>query len=375
MGDCLFAAAVARQIKETDFPGCHLTWAVNSKCRPVVEAIPYADEIWEIPTEKSAATEAEWQNFKRRAEQRRAAGDFDEIFLTQIIGENIFNFDGGIRSSTYNNYPRKIKAAPRAALRLTDGEVENVRRFAAENKLADFERIVLIECGPDSFSVALDAQAAINLAKEIGNNRNVAFVLSSNKKINAPPSNVFDGSVLSFRENAELTKYCDLLVGCSSGISWLATTDWAKKLPLVLMINRRNPVFPSMIFDHENVNLPVDHIIEIDGDGDGALHKLRECVARILDADFAAARRAFNEDLQPDNLDIFELQLRDAYERKDLKSFLQRIRRYVRRGGWRVILTRRFAKIIRNLLAASVGKSRRNLKLEKNIHPTKAFKK
>ncbi len=373
MGDCLFAAIIARQIKEKDFPDCHLTWAVNFKCRQVVEANPYVDEIWEIPTEKSAATEAEWKNFKREAEQRKQSGDFDEIFPTQIIGENIFNFDGGIRSSTYNNYPRPISVSPQPTIRLSETEVENVRRFAAEHKLADFEQVILIECGPDSFSVALDAAAAINLAKEIGANRKIAFVLSSDKKINAASPNIVDGSVLSFRENAELTKFCDLLVGCASGISWLSTTDWAKKLPLVLMINRRNPVFPSMIFDHENINLPVEHIIEIDSDGGDALRKLRECVELILDADFARARREFNENLQPDNLDILELQLRDAYQRKDLKTFSRRVSRYARRSGWRTIFTAKFGKIIINLFGRSFDKPLKILKLKKNIS-SKALK-
>lgn len=52
MGDCLLATVVARQIKEVDYPDCHLTWAVNSKCKQAVLLNPHVDEIWEIPTEK-----------------------------------------------------------------------------------------------------------------------------------------------------------------------------------------------------------------------------------------------------------------------------------------------------------------------------------
>ncbi len=47
-GDCLYATAVARQIKE-DFPVCHLTWAISSMCRPVIDNNPYVDKIWELP--------------------------------------------------------------------------------------------------------------------------------------------------------------------------------------------------------------------------------------------------------------------------------------------------------------------------------------
>ena len=47
-GDCLYATAIAQQIKR-DFPGSHLTWAVSSFCRKIIEENPFVDEIWEIP--------------------------------------------------------------------------------------------------------------------------------------------------------------------------------------------------------------------------------------------------------------------------------------------------------------------------------------
>ena len=47
-GDCLYATAIARQIKH-DFPGCHLTWAVASLCRNVLFNNTDIDALWEIP--------------------------------------------------------------------------------------------------------------------------------------------------------------------------------------------------------------------------------------------------------------------------------------------------------------------------------------
>ena len=47
-GDCLYATAVARQIKH-DYPGCTLTWAVASFSKSVVEHNPFVDTIREIP--------------------------------------------------------------------------------------------------------------------------------------------------------------------------------------------------------------------------------------------------------------------------------------------------------------------------------------
>jgi ADP-heptose:LPS heptosyltransferase len=34
-GDCLYATAVARQIK-ADYPGCHLTWAIADFVNPLL---------------------------------------------------------------------------------------------------------------------------------------------------------------------------------------------------------------------------------------------------------------------------------------------------------------------------------------------------
>ena len=47
-GDCLYATAIARQIKE-DNPGCQLTWAIASFCKTIIDGNPYVDAVWEIP--------------------------------------------------------------------------------------------------------------------------------------------------------------------------------------------------------------------------------------------------------------------------------------------------------------------------------------
>ena len=41
-GDCLFATAVARQVK-TDFPNCNLTWAIAAFCKNIIALNPYVD--------------------------------------------------------------------------------------------------------------------------------------------------------------------------------------------------------------------------------------------------------------------------------------------------------------------------------------------
>lgn len=348
-GDCLFANVVARQIKETDYPDCHLTWAVNSRCKQSVFLNPYVDEIWEIPTEKTLTSEEEWNVFVAEAERRKANGEFDLIFLTQITGANWLNYDGGIRSSTYNNYPHKITVPMQPIIRLADAEVENVRRFAEKHRLDTYERVILIECAPNSFDVALNARSAYDLASEIvAEDVNTAFIVSSDKQISAARPNIIDGSQLTFRENAELTKYCDLFVGCASGISWLAATDWAKRLDMILVIADENYVFPSMIYDHEYLNLPVGHLIEIRSD-ERAMEKVKNCLDKIRAEDFARARAAFNEKIEISNLSYLKHQLETTFARLEIGNFFSCVGRTVRRNGLGIIFTARFGRIIWDL--------------------------
>ncbi len=363
MGDCLFATVIARQIKEVDYPNCHLTWAINGKSRQAVELNPYIDDIWEVATEKNTANLEEWANFAAEAEKRKERGDFDEVFLTQITGDNNLNYDGGIRSSTYNNYPHKISVPHQPTMRLSAAEVENVRRFAEKNSLEKYDKVILVECGPDSFAVALNAPSAFELAREItAENANYAFILSSNKQIASNQANIIDGSRLTFRENAELTKYCDLFIGCASGISWLATTDWAKKLNMILMINRNNAVFPSMIFDHKNIGLSVNHLIEINDNGEKSLVKLKKCLQTVLQGDFIRARNLFNENIKSGNLIYLKLQLEAAMYKSSASDFFFSLRRYVKRSEPGIIFTREFGRMIQSLLSRKVLDSLKGLK-------------
>ena len=347
-GDCLFATVIARQIKEADYPNCHLTWAVNSRCKQSVFLNPYVDDIWEIPAEKTVTSQAEWSAFVSQTEEKRKNGEFDFVFLTQIFGENILNYDGGIRSSIYNNYPHKITVSHQPIIQLSEAEVENVRRFAEQHRLEKYERVILIECGPDSFDVALTPQAAYELAFADDHPVETAFILSSNKQISSARPNVIDASGLTFRENAELTKYCDLFVGCGSGISWLATTGWAKKLNMVLIINQANAALPSMIYDHEYLNLPTDHIIEIKSD-ERSMEKLGDCLSVISTDGFAAAKKSFGETIELSNFAYLTRQFEITFMKSDFAKFFSCVSRSIKRNGIRMIFTRQFRGIVWNM--------------------------
>ena len=184
-GDCLYGTVVARQIKEIDFPGCHLTWAVNNKCKQTLLLNPHVDELWEIPTAKSLTTTSEWRKFVKQAEQRKANGDFDQIFYIQIIDKNVIHLNGEVRQSIYKNYPHPITVSNQPILQLSETEINNAKTFATIHNLDRFKHVILFECGPDSFKSALNPDSALQFAKEFtSNHNNIAFILSSNKKIN-----------------------------------------------------------------------------------------------------------------------------------------------------------------------------------------------
>lgn len=355
-GDCLFATVIARQIKEIDYPGCHLTWAVNSRCRQTIENNPYVDEIWEIPTEETLASLDEWNSFVADAETRRKNGDFDQIFLTQIIGENLLNFDGGIRSSIYNSYPHPITVPFDPVLRLTDAEIANVGDFVEHHGLCDRNLVILIECGPASFDSSLDQAAALQLAAELtAANKNIAVILSSNRSFDSERKNIIDASVLTFRENAELTKYCDLFIGCGSGITWLTTSDEARRLDTVLVISENHNVLPSMIYDHENVGLPTERIIEICS-GPAAIDRLRQCLDTVINVGFAEARSKFNENMRPRNLWFVDHQIRTTLSRLAFGQLVSCLSRIAKRNGIGFFFTARFAGTVAQLIVKGVKK-------------------
>ena len=291
-GDCLYATAIARQIK-TDYPGCHLTWAISSLCASILDGNPHVDEVWLVQINNVAEIENAWTQFEKEALDRQKRGEFDEVFLTQIRPGNPQNFDGTVRSSIFRAYPRPITVPITPVLRLSSTEVENVRQFAQSNNLAKKSHVILFECAPKSGQSLVSPSFALNVAKQLVSKiPNLCVILSSNITIDSNDERIIDGSVLSFRENAELTKYCTLLVGCSSGISWLCTSDWAKPLPMIQIINPFVMSFASFINDHKYWNLPIDSIIEMENCSE---EKLVECVAFAVCEGFNSARLKFNE--------------------------------------------------------------------------------
>jgi hypothetical protein len=178
-GDCIFATIIAHQIK-IDYPGCHLTWAIGSMCRSVINGNPHVDEIWEIPLKSIAEVTEVWRQFEQEALEKKRRGDFDEIFLTQIAPGNLHNYDGMIRSSIFRGYPSRITVPVTPILRLSPIEIENVCRFAASHFIANKDQVILFECSPKSGQSFVTPEFALEVAKKIvAKYSDVSVILSS----------------------------------------------------------------------------------------------------------------------------------------------------------------------------------------------------
>ena len=292
-GDCLYATAIARQIKQ-DYPGCHLTWAVASFCKGILDNNPYVDTIWEIPDVSKHTCHAIVRQLRKQAEADKLKGIWDEVFFTQIIDDNQANYDGTIRSSIFRGYGKPITVPVTPVLQLMQGETDRVTAFAAKYKLAEFKNVILFEFAPQSGQLAITPAQAIQLAEDIVKNESTAIILSSNIKIGDGNPKLIDGSLLTLRETAALTHYCTLLLGCSSGITWISTSSAAKHLPMVQMLDPYALWVNPISSDFKRCGFSTDTVIEI---YDKYAEKIPNCIADILNSGISFAKQKYSTPL------------------------------------------------------------------------------
>ena len=91
-GDCLYATTVARQIKN-DYPNCKLTWAIAASCQNIIAKNPCVDEI--IVTDEVAKNDVvAFRKYKKKVFAEKAAGKWDEVFVTTNMDTNLALYDG-----------------------------------------------------------------------------------------------------------------------------------------------------------------------------------------------------------------------------------------------------------------------------------------
>ncbi|MBK8610798.1 MAG: hypothetical protein IPL84_12885 [Chitinophagaceae bacterium] len=290
-GDCLYATAVARQIK-VDFPGCTLTWAIADFCAPIIAGNPYVDEVLEIKGLQRNDVVA-FRKLKQRFFKERKAGLWQEVFVTHNMDSNQCYYDGTIRGMILRAYGKPMTVPLQPVLRLSDTEKNKVALFAEQHQLRHFKNVILWEFAPQSGQTVLHFDFIRQLAERIVKLPSTCVLLSSASSFQGT-ANIIDASVLTVRENAALSHYCTLLIGCSSGITWLNISDAAKQLPMVQLLNANTAFLNAPSVDFARYGIRSEELIEITSIEEG---RIFDCIKTITAGDFAAAKEQFNQQL------------------------------------------------------------------------------
>jgi hypothetical protein len=326
-GDCLYATTVARQIK-TDTPDAHVTWAVAARYRSVLDGNPDVDQVWELPIHTKHFSRDEWEQFTREAEARRQAGEFDEIFYTQVIGPHLETFTTTLRRAVFAIVGRPITTDVRPIVILSDDERARVAIFAEAHALATFKHVVIVESAPGSGQSTFGSAFASEVVNQVLARRtDVCFVFSSTARTASRSRHVVDASELSYRENLELTRHATLVVGCSSGITWLSTAQHARRLPLLQLIDASSPIYCGVDFDFVLQGLDNSEVIEL---VKFDVARVVACLDTIFDEGPRAARARFHQPYVPSYVNL-KWAAQALVERGDsLFSVMRFARRFVR---------------------------------------------
>jgi ADP-heptose:LPS heptosyltransferase len=362
-GDCLYATTLAKQIK-ADYPDSHLTWAIGSMYSSILIGNPHVDEVWEIPIGSRDKIAEVWFQFADQALEKHKNGEYDQIFLTQIYPDNYRTYDGTLRSSILRFYGKPITVGVTPVIYLGDQEVENVYLFAKKNNLTDKKNVILFECSAKSEQSFITEEFAIELSKKICDNLpNWKILMSSNISIPSSEqySNIIDTSSLSFRENAELSKYCSLLIGCSSGISWLTTSNWSKKLPMIQLLKADKSIYASFICDHRYHGLTTDHIIEMT---DTTVDNVLLCILSVINKSFSIARSEFHKEINLDFTFYYQTIASVLYKRR-FKQFFSSLFYTFQRYGIDTSLIRSLVPLLPHLTFLAYRKILKSIKIKK----------
>jgi ADP-heptose:LPS heptosyltransferase len=290
-GDCLFATTVARQIKN-DFPNCILSWAISEKCKNIIANNPYVDEIVGIEIPDAALNSEIFETTIKEAEEKKKQGYYTQVFVSQVLGDNFAYYDGTVCTSIYRCFGRPITVDTAPVLCLTEAEKNNAAAFALANQLQAFKNIILFECAPQSNQLNLTDEIIFQYCTEILQQGNTCIILSAPKKYGFDHPGIIDGNSLSIRETVALTHHCTLLLGCSSGISWAATSEAAKKIPMVQMLTRNTYIFNPLSITFKKLHQSTDKLIELVNFN---TIKLGECFKDIFTKGFEYARTHYND--------------------------------------------------------------------------------
>ncbi len=340
-GDCMYATAVARQLK-VDFPGCHLTWAIASLCRQVLTNNPDIDAVWEFPLASWTDMEHAWTLLEIEARQQAETGHFDHVFLVQISPGRFADYDGTIRPSIFRGFGRPITVPVDVTVNLTEAERAGVDRWFQDSPAADASQVVLCECSSKSGQSFMTVELGMQMAEAVVAERARAVViLSTHEALPRPHPRIISGASLSMRQTARLTDHVDLFVGCGSGLSVVATSGAARPaLPNIQILKRSTSVYASFRHDFAHFGKPTGHFMELTSENPA--HLSRAVITALSDG-FAAAQAEFDDPV-PLTFDWYiEVITLNVLERGRYADAVQSLLVTANRFGWHPDL-KRFAR-------------------------------
>jgi hypothetical protein len=291
-GDCLYATAVARQIKK-DFPGAHLTWAIHPQFQSILLGNPDVDAIRVVEDVPKNDTLV-FKVFRKKLEQEKADGLWDELFITSNIDNNQAYYDGTVRGMILRAYPHKINVSLQPELNLTPDELNRVADFASQYRLSGFKHVILWEYAPQSGQSTLQIDWVKKTAELITQTVPNSCVILSSAHAFESTHNIINASPLTVRENAALSHYCHLLIGCSSGITWLCTSKAGKMLPMIQLLNPNAIFLNAPSTDFSRYNIPHQGLVEMtQWSTESVLH----CTKLMLEGKVDEAHRTFHQSI------------------------------------------------------------------------------
>lgn len=290
-GDSLYATAIARQIK-IDFPGCKLSWMIASFCKDIISHNQDVDNI--IVVDGLVKNDViGFRALKKKVLREKKQGIWNEVFITHNMDTNQALYDGTIRGMILRAYHKPVTVPLQPQLFLTAEEKARVKEFAGSRKLREFKNVILWEFAPQSGQSQLNFDFVFSCAKRLTAIPGTSVILSSGNWFTETQS-VFDASKLTVRENAELTHYCSLLIGCSSGITWLSTSNAAKFLPMLQLLDGQAFFRNAPSVDFKRYGIPDEELIEITSFSADKIHRIIE---GMIITGASAAKKEFNEPL------------------------------------------------------------------------------
>jgi hypothetical protein len=261
-GDCLFVTTIARQIK-VNFPDCELTWLVSSKCKSMLLHNPDVDKIEEVEISDVTQNKVVFDAVVTDAMIKKQKGIYDRVIIPQLLGSDMKFYDGIVCTSLYRASELKITVDTKPVLILTDAEKQAAVQFAQRNNLGAYKNIVLFECAPQTNQLLLTDEIILDYCQHIVGNESTCVILSAPKAYNFQKEHIFDGNSLSIRETVALTHYCSHLLGCSSGISWAATSVAAKPLPMIQILAPNAYYFNPLSLTFKKLNRSTENLLEL----------------------------------------------------------------------------------------------------------------